>query len=162
MVWIAAIDKAGNITVPIQPFEFTMTKAMPRITTLPQVSGTYGDKTADLQITQEGVAEYYGNIITGTWSVSGKTGDTHTWQIKDTEKCLVTFTPDAAIYGDTYEAAVVEVTPTIAARPVTILVENMHKIYGEPYPGIENLNFEIIGGETALADGDTKRNFGRS
>ena len=159
MVWIAAIDKAGNITVPIQPFEFTMTKAMPRITTLPQVSGTYGDKTADLKVTQEGVAEYDGNTITGTWSVSGKTGDTHIWQIRDAEKCLVTFTPDAAIYGDTYEAAVVEVTPTIAARPVTIRVENMHKIYGEPYPGIENLNFEIVGGETALADGDTKETF---
>ena len=158
-VWIAAIDKAGNMTALTKPAtEFTTTKAMPKVTTLPVVSGVYGDTTANLKVTQEGVAKYGEDTITGTWSVSGKTGDTYIWQIKDTEKCLVTFTPDATIYGDTYEATVVEVTPTIAPRPITIKVENMHRTYGDPFPGMEKLKFEIVGG-TSLAAGDTETDF---
>ena len=154
-VWIAAIDKAGNITALTKPaIEFTTTKAMPKVTTLPEVSGVYGNKTADLKITKDGVARYGDVTITGTWTV--QTGDTHIWQMNDTRKCLVTFTPDTS-YGDTYEAAVVEVTPTIAPRPITIKVENMHRTYGEPFPGMEKLKFEILGG--TLAAGDTKEEF---
>lgn len=154
-VWIAAIDKAGNITALTEPaIEFTTTKAMPKVTTLPEVSGVYGNKTADLKITKDGVARYGDVTITGTWTV--QTGDTHIWQMNDTRKCLVTFTPDTS-YGDTYEAAVVEVTPTIAPRPITIKVENMHRTYGEPFPGMEKLKFEILGG--TLAAGDTKEEF---
>ena len=155
-VWIAAIDKAGNITALTEPaIEFTTTKAMPGVTTLPEVSGVYGNKTADLKITKNGVARYGDDTITGTWTV--QTGDdTHIWQMNDTGKCLVTFTPDTS-YGDTYEAAVVEVTPTIAPRTITIKVENMHRTYGEPFPGMEKLKFEILGG--TLAAGDTKEEF---
>ena len=156
-VWIAAIDKAGNITALTEPaIEFTTTKAMPKVTTLPEVSGVYGDKTADLKITKDGVAMYGDEIITGTWKMNVQEGDTRTWQINDTGKCLVTFTPNAS-YGDTYEAAVVEVTPTIAPRPITIKVENMHRTYGEPFPGMEKLKFKIVSG--TLADGDTETEF---
>ena len=152
-VWIAAIDKAGNITALTEPaIEFTTTKAMPKVTTLPEVSGVYGNKTADLKITKAGVARYGDDTITGTWTV--QTGDTHIWQMNDTGKCLVTFTPDTS-YGDTYEAAVVEVTPTIAPRPITIKVADMHKVYGKPCPGIDDLAFEIDGG-TPLAADDTR------
>ena len=157
-VWIAAIDKAGNITALTEPaIEFTTTKAMPKVTTLPEVSGIYGNKTADLEITKDGVAMYGEETITGTWKMNVQEGDTRTWQINDTGKCLVTFTPDATTYGDTYETAVVEVTPTIAPRPITIKVENMYRTYGEPFPGIEKLKFEIVSG--TLADGDTKTEF---
>lgn len=152
-VWIAAIDKAGNITALTEPaIEFTTTKAMPKVTTLPEVSGVYGNETADLKITKDGVARYGDDTITGTWTV--QTGDTHIWQMNDTGKCLVTFTPDTS-YGDTYEAAVVEVTPTIAPRPITIKVADMHKVYGKPCPGIDDLAFEIDGG-TPLAADDTR------
>lgn len=152
-VWIAAIDKAGNITALTEPaIEFTTTKAMPKVTTLPEVSGVYGNKTADLKIMKAGVARYGDDTITGTWTV--QTGDTHIWQMNDTGKCLVTFTPDTS-YGDTYEAAVVEVTPTIAPRPITIKVADMHKVYGKPCPGIDDLAFEIDGG-TPLAADDTR------
>ena len=154
-VWIAAIDKAGNITALTEPaIEFTTTKAMPKVTTLPEVSGVYGNKTADLKITKYGVARYGDDTITGTWTV--QTGDTHIWQMNDTGKCLVTFTPDTS-YGDTYEAAVVEVTPTIAPRPITIKVENMHRTYGEIFPGMEKLKFKIVSG--TLAAGDTEAEF---
>lgn len=154
-VWIAAIDKAGNITALTEPaIEFTTTKAMPKVTTLPEVSGVYGNETADLKITKDGVARYGDDTITGTWAV--QTGDTHIWQMNDTGKCLVTFTPDTS-YGDTYEAAVVEVTPTIAPRPITIKVENMHRTYGEIFPGMEKLKFKIVSG--TLAAGDTEAEF---
>ena len=155
-VWIAAIDKAGNITALTEPaIEFTTTKAMPGVTTLPEVSGVYGNKTADLKITKNGVARYGDDTITGTWTV--QTGDdTHIWQMNDTGKCLVTFTPDTS-YGDTYEAAVVEVTPTIAPRPITIKVENMHRTYGKIFPGMEKLKFKIVSG--TLAAGDTEAEF---
>ena len=156
-VWIAAIDKAGNITALTEPaIEFTTTKAMPKVTTLPEVSGVYGDKTTDLEITKNGVAMYGDKTITGTWKMNVQEGDTRTWQMNDTGKCLVTFTPDTS-YGDTYEAAVVEVTPTIAPRPITIKVANMHRTYGEPFPGMEKLKFKIVSG--TLADGDTETEF---
>ena len=149
-VWIAAIDKAGNITALTEPaIEFTTTKAMPKVTTLPEVSGVYGNETADLKITKDGVARYGDDTITGTWTV--QTGDTHIWQMNDTGKCLVTFTPDTS-YGDTYEATVVEVTPTIAPRPITIKVENMHRTYGEIFPGMEKLKFKIVSGTLAAVD----------
>ena len=154
-IWMAAIDKAGNFSgYSVSPF--TTTKAMPKVTTLPEVSGVYGDKTADLKITKDGVAMYGDETITGTWKMNVQEGDTRTWQINDTGKCLVTFTPNAS-YGDTYEAAVVEVTPTIAPRPITIKVENMHRTYGEPFPGMEKLKFKIVSG--TLADGDTETEF---
>ena len=154
-IWMAAIDKAGNFSgYSVSPF--TTTKAMPKVTTLPEVSGVYGDKTADLKITKDGVAMYGDETITGTWKMNVQEGDTRTWQINDTGKCLVTFTPDTS-YGDSYEAAVVEVTPTIAPRPITIKVENMHRTYGEPFPGMEKLKFKIVSG--TLADGDTETEF---
>lgn len=158
-VWIAAIDKAGNITALTEPaIEFTTTKAMPGVTTLPEVSGVYGNKTADLKITKDGVARYGDETITGTWTV--QTGDdTHIWQMNDTRKCLVTFTPDAATYGDTYETTVVEVTPTIAPRPITIKVADIHKVYNVPFKGIEDLTFEIAtgaDGKSPLVGNDTQ------
>ena len=48
-------------------------------------------------------------------------------------------------------------TAKIAPRPITIKVENMHRTYGEPFPGMEKLKFEILGG--TLAAGDTKEEF---
>ena len=48
-------------------------------------------------------------------------------------------------------------TAKITPRPITIKVENMHRTYGEPFPGMEKLKFEILGG--TLAAGDTKEEF---
>ncbi len=153
-IWIAAIDKAGNFSgYSITPLNTT--KAMPRVTTLPVVSGTYGDTTKDLEITQEGVAKYDGDIITGTWSVSAKADDTHIWEVNDTEKCQVTFTPDATKYNDTYESTVVDVTPMIAPYQIIIKVADMYKTYGEPCPGIDDLDF-AIDESTPLVAGDTR------
>ena len=150
-IWMAAIDKAGNFSgYSVTPF--TTTKAMPRVTTLPEVSGVYGDTFAELKV-KDGVAQYDGAVIEGTWEVTS-TGNTPL-QVGDTTPCEVTFTPDATKYNDTYEATVVEVTPAIAPRPITIKVANMHKDYGEPCPGIDDLDF-AIDESTPLVVGDTK------
>ena len=151
-VWMAAIDRAGNIVQT--SVEFTTTKAMPTIETLPEVSGVYGDTAADLKIAKEGTAVYGGAEIEGEWQVTD-TGSTRL-QAGDTVQCRVTFIPDAEAYGDQYENVVMYVPVTIAKRPITIRVENMSKTYGEPFPGVDGLTFEIVDMDTALAEGDTK------
>ena len=107
-VWVAAIDKAGNITAPIQPLEYTTTKAMPRVTIAPVLTGVYGDTPKDLTVTA-GVAEYNGQTIIGTWKVTDT--DTATLEVGTTKTCEVTFTADTTKYGDTYEDVIVRVTP---------------------------------------------------
>ena len=54
-------------------------------------------------------------------------------------------------------SVVIPLTAKIAPRPITIKVENMHRTYGEPFPGMEKLKFEILDG--TLAAGDTKEEF---
>lgn len=51
----------------------------------------------------------------------------------------------------------IPLTAEITPRPITIKVENMHRTYGENFPGMEKLKFEILGG--TLAAGDTKEEF---
>ena len=149
-IWMAAIDKAGNFS----GYSITnsqTTKAIPKVTTLPKVSGVYGDTFADLKV-EAGVAKYDEAIIEGKWEVTS-TGNT-LLQVDGTTQCEVTFTPDAELYGDNYEATAVEVTPTIAPRPITIKVADIHKTYGEPCPGIDKLDFLVDA--STLATGDTR------
>lgn len=148
-IWMAAIDKAGNFSGYIIG-NFNTTKAMPKVTTLPEVSGVYGDTFAELKV-KAGVAEYGGEEIDGEWKITS-TGNTPL-QVGDTTQCEVTFTPDAK-YNDKYEATVVNVTPTIAPRPITIKVADMHKVYGDPCPGIDDLDFLVD--ENTLVAGDTR------
>ena len=54
-------------------------------------------------------------------------------------------------------SVVIPLTAKITLRLITIKVENMHRTYGEPFPGMEKLKFEILGG--TLAAGDTKEEF---
>ena len=54
-------------------------------------------------------------------------------------------------------SVVIPLTAKITPRPITIKVENMHRTYGEPFPGMEKLKFEILDG--TLAAGDTKEEF---
>lgn len=155
-VWVAAIDKAGNITAPLQPLEYTTTKAMPRITTDPVLTGVYGDTAQNLKLTA-GVAEYDGQTITGTWKVTD-TG-TSTLEAGTTKTCEVTFTADTATYGDIYEDVIVRVTPTIEKRPITIRVQdmNMTTTYGEELPQIPvgDISIVVDGNGSPLVGSDT-------
>lgn len=155
-VWVAAIDKAGNITAPLQPLEYTTTKAMPRVTTDPALTGVYGDTPKDLTVTA-GVAEYNGQTITGTWKVTDP--GTSTLEVGTTETCEVTFTADTATYGDIYEDVILRVTPTIEKRPITIKVQdmNMTTTYGEELPQIPDRDIAIVvdGNGSPLVGSDT-------
>lgn len=94
-IWIAAVDPAGNIKE--QHFEFRTAKSMPKIETVPVVSGVYGDAAIDLKVTQPGVAKYEGKEIKGTWKVTD-TGAT-LLPMDGSVKCQVTFTPDESYAG---------------------------------------------------------------
>ena len=128
-VWIAAVDPAGNIAE--QHFEFRTAKSMPKIETLPVVSGVYGDAAQDLQVAQNGIAKYKDEVINGTWKVTD-TGTT-LLPMDGTAKCKVTFTPDVR-YDGKYESVVFEVTPTLAKRPVEVVIRNPSKTYGMKMP----------------------------
>ena len=128
-IWIAAVDSAGNITE--RHFEFQTTKIMPRIETLPVVSGVYGDTAQDLKVTQDGVARYGDEEIGGSWNITD-TG-TALLPMDGTAKCQVTFTPDER-YDEKYESVVFEVTPTLEKRPVEVVILSISKAYGSEMP----------------------------
>ena len=54
-------------------------------------------------------------------------------------------------------SVVIPLTAEITPRPITIKVENMHRTYGEPFPGMGKLQFKIVSG--TLAAGDTEEEF---
>ena len=142
-VWTMTIDRAGNMACTSSAgMSFTTTKAMPRVTTDPVLTGVYGDTPAELTL-KAGVAEYNGQTITGTWEITDT--DTSVLQVGTTKTCLVTFTPDAS-YNGIYEDVVVRVTPTIAKRPITIRVQdiNMTTTYGEELPQIPAGDIAIV------------------
>ena len=70
-VWMPAIDSVGNISDSVQRAAFTTEKGVPEVTTLPEVSGVYGDEANTLKVTTAGVAEYHGEEISGSWKVTG-------------------------------------------------------------------------------------------
>lgn len=147
-VWMAVIDRAGNMVSYTQ--SFATTKALPTVETAPEVGGVYGDTAAELSVTKAGVARYRDAVITGEWKVTD-TGDT-LQQIGTDVQCQVTFIPDAQ-YNGIYEEVVVYVTPTIAKRPLTIYVEDMRRVYGDSV--MPELNFavpELTGNELVGAD----------
>mgnify|MGYP004459774835 FL=1 len=149
MLWLAAFDQAGNMSQVVEK-SFTTPKAMPKIDTLPEVSGVYGDTAKDLKVTKDGVAKYGKEVVSGDWKVTD-TGET-LLQIGGTTTCQVTFTPDVTIYGDTYESVIVNVVPVIAKRPLTIQVSDMTVSYGTDLPQIEF----AIAADSGLAGSDTQ------
>lgn len=151
-VWLIAIDKAGNITgdtsEPAETVTFTTTKAMPRITTLPQLSGVYGD-TSDKLTVKHGIAKYNDSEISGTWTVEST--DTTKLEVGTTKQYTVKFTPTDTDYTEAY----VKVTPTIAKRPITIKVMDRSKIYKEPLPDITTQDGFLSIPMEQLATGDS-------
>ena len=149
-IWMVAIDKAGNIT-DVKTLNFTTTKEMPRITTLPQLSGVYGDTPAELKVTP-GVAKIDNGRVdaSGIWEVVSNS--TEKLEVGTTEQCTVKFIPNDSSFAEAY----VKVTPTIAKRPISIKVGDMTKAYKDSMPEIA---FDIPSsniGKVQLADGDTK------
>ena len=148
-VWIAAIDKAGNFSGYSVTF-LTTTKAIPKITTEPKLTGVYGNTVKDLRAA-DGVAEYNGQTVAGTWAITDT--DASILEVGTTKTCQVTFTPEDT---DKYENVVMEVVPTIEKRPITINVQdqNMSVTYGEELPQISTDDFAIADGFTLVGSDD--------
>lgn len=147
-VWIAAIDKAGNFSGYSVTF-LTTTKAIPKIITEPKLTGVYGDTAKNLKAA-DGVAEYNGQTVSGTWTITDM--DASVLEVGTTKTCQVTFTPEDT---DKYENVVMKVVPTIEKRPVTINVqENMSVTYGEELPQISTGDFAIADGFTLVGSDD--------
>ena len=149
-VWIAAIDKAGNFSGYSVTF-LTTTKAIPKITTEPKLTGVYGATAAYLKVAEDGVAEYNGQTVAGTWAITDT--DASILEVGTTKTCQVTFTPEDT---DKYENVVMEVVPTIEKRPITINVQdqNMSVTYGEELPQISTDDFAIADGFTLVGSDD--------
>lgn len=147
-VRIAVIDRAGNIGF-LPQINLTTTKAIPKITTEPKLTGVYGDTAKDLKAA-DGVAEYNGQTVAGTWAITDT--DASVLEVGTTKTCQVTFTPEDT---DKYENVVMKVVPTIEKRPVTINVqENMSVTYGEELPQISTDDFAIADGFTLVESDD--------
>ena len=82
-------------------------------------------------------------------------GDANTYTV--TNAGSYPFTIMVMAENNSCPSVVIPLTAKITPRPITIKVENMHRTYGEPFPGMEKLKFEILGG--TLAAGYTKEEF---
>lgn len=148
ILYLVAVDLAGNSST-VYSQNFTTCRTMPTVADadMPKISGTYGQTVEDMTLTP-GTAKVGNDTITGTWAVndSSKTdvpavGTTNTYQ--------VTFTPDMS-YNGMYDTVNVQVTPTVAQKPVTVTAENKTKTYGQ-----ENPAFTFTVPEGALVGTDT-------
>ncbi|MGN1203475.1 MAG: MBG domain-containing protein, partial [Lachnospiraceae bacterium] len=153
-LYLAAVDLAGNSIQTIASKTFTTCKTMPTVAAadMPKISGTYGQTVENMTLTP-GTAKVGNTVITGAWTVTDS-GKTDTPSVGTTATYQVTFTPDTS-YNGMYDTVNVQVTPTVAQKPVTVTAENKTKTYGQGNP---DLTFTVP--EGALVGIDTKYDLG--
>ena len=135
-VWIAAIDKAGNITALTEPaIEFTTTKTTPYVKTAPVLSGTYGNTVsamfAKADMTKAVVTAGLNSDtkIEGTWTLASEDADKLP-TVGTSEKYTLVFTPTGRD-ADTYDSVTCEVTPEVSKKQITVVIADKEKFYGE-------------------------------
>ena len=161
-VWIAAIDKAGNITALTEPaIEFTTTKTTPYIKTAPVLSGTYGNTVsamfAKADMTKAVVTAGLNSDtkIEGTWTLASEDADKLP-TVGTSEKYTLVFTPTGSD-ADTYDSVTCEVTPEVYKKQITVVIADKEKFYGETNPA---LTWSLASGDAylnnVLVAGDTE------
>lgn len=140
-VWIAAIDKAGNITALTEPaIEFTTAKPTPYVKTAPVLSGTYGNTVsamfAKADMTKAVVTAGLNSDtkIEGTWTLAAEDADKLP-TVGTSEKYLLVFTPTGSD-ADTYDSVTCEVTPEVSKKQITVVIADKEKFYGETNPAL--------------------------
>ena len=140
-VWIAAIDKAGNITALTEPaIEFTTTKTTPYIKTAPVLSGTYGNTVsamfAKTDMTKVVVTAGLNSDtkIEGTWTLASEDADKLP-TVGTSEKYTLVFTPTGSD-ADTYDSVTCEVIPEVSKKQITVVIADKEKFYGETNPAL--------------------------
>ena len=167
-VWIAAIDKAGNITALTEPaIEFTTTKTTPYIKTAPVLSGTYGNTVsamfakADMTKAVVTAGPSSDTKIEGTWTLASEDADKLP-TVGTSEKYTLVFTPTGSD-ADTYDSVTCEVTPEVSKKQITVVISDKEKFYGEANPA---LTWSLATGDAyadnVLVAGDTEEALGIS
>ena len=167
-VWIAAIDKAGNITALTEPaIEFTTTKTIPYVKTAPVLSGNYGNtvsamlEKADITKASVTAGPSSDTKIEGTWTLASEDAD-EIPAVGTSEKYTLVFTPTGND-ADIYDPVTCEVTPEVSKKQITVVISDKEKFYGEANPA---LTWSLATGEAyadnVLVAGDTEEVLGIS
>ena len=160
-VWIAAIDKAGNITALTEPaIEFTTAKPTPYVKTAPVLSGTYGNtvsamfEKADMTKAVVTAGLNSDTKVEGTWTLASEDADKLP-TVGTSEKYTLVFTPTGSD-ADTYDSVTCEVTPVVSKKQITVVIADKEKFYGETNPV---LTWSLASGDAyldnVLVAGDT-------
>lgn len=167
-VWIAAIDKAGNITALTEPaIEFTTAKPTPYVKTAPVLSGTYCNtvsamfEKADMTKAVVTAGLNSDTKIEGTWTLASEDADKLP-TVGTSEKYTLVFTPTGSD-ADTYDSVTCEVTPVVSKKQITVVIADKEKFYGETNPV---LTWSLASGDAyldnVLVAGDTEEALGIS
>ena len=167
-VWIAAIDKAGNITALTEPaIEFTTAKPTPYVKTAPVLSGTYGNtvsamfEKADMTKAVVTAGLNSDTKVEGTWTLAAEDADKLP-TVGTSEKYSLVFTPTGSD-ADTYDSVTCEVTPEVSKKQITVVIADKEKFYGETNPA---LTWSLASGDAYLDNvlvvGDTEEALGVS
>ncbi len=148
ILYLAATDAAGNASVAeskgadgdsgVVSVSFTTAKTIPYVKTAPVLSGNYGDTVSAMlekaDKTKASVTAGLSSDVTikGTWSVASEDADKIP-TVGTSEKYTLTFTPTGND-ADTYNSVSCEVTPEVSKKPVTIVIDDKLKTYGEANP----------------------------
>ena len=132
-LYLMIADQAGNVTA-ISTLSFTTRKMIPYVETAPVIAGIYGDAVKDMKIDATGakVTSVKGSDVSveGKWSLQTDKGD-EIPVVGTQEKLTLLFEPnDTSIY----EATTCEVAPTVARKPITVVIADNERRYGEDDP----------------------------
>ena len=166
ILYLAATDAAGNASVAeskgadgdsgVVSVSFTTAKTIPYVKTAPVLSGNYGDTVSAMlekaDKTKASVTAGLSSDVTikGTWSVASADADKIP-TVGTSEKYTLTFTPTGSDAGS-YDSVSCEVTPEVSKKPVTIVIDDKLKTYGEANP---ELTWNLATGDV-LVTGDTE------
>ena len=171
ILYLAATDAAGNASVAeskgadgdsgVVSVSFTTAKTIPYVKTAPVLSGNYGDTvSAMLEKADKTKASVTAGLssdtkIEGTWTLASEDAD-EIPTVGTSEKYTLTFTPTGSD-ADTYDPVTCEVTPEVSKKPVTIVIADKEKIYGEANPALTwNLATGDAYADNVLVADDTK------
>ena len=167
-VWIAAIDKAGNITALTKPaIEFTTAKTTPYVKTAPVLSGTYGNtvsamfEKADMTTAVVTAGRNSDTKVEGTWTLAAEDADKLP-TVGTSEKYTLVFTPTGSD-ADTYDPVTCEVTPEVSKKQITVVIADKEKFYGEKKPALTwSLASSDVYPDNVLVADDTEEALGIS
>ncbi len=113
VLYIMAIDKVGNISEGVTQAAFTTTKTMPRFAQAPTLTGVYGTKISEMELSNP---ESTTLGVTGQWSLTDE--NVSDVPVVGTDKTYeVTFTPTGE-NAYQYESVIMRIVPSVEKADV--------------------------------------------